>query len=124
MHQQFLSVPNRVHAAFDVQGIGGRSRNAAVGPPFKTLSRTRDKDGEDESILQNAVYENIGEYDKVVYVFAYEHEQGHPAQRQGVDDLPKGPNLLPVPRDPPDRSRLTARVYGRFALKAESHHRA
>jgi hypothetical protein len=73
------------------QGIGGRSRNAAVGSAIQDPSAGRAiEDGEDEPILQNAVYENIGECDKVVYVFACEHQQGHPARGQGVDDSAKG----------------------------------
>lgn len=76
MHQQFLSVFTRVHSASNIAGNReGQSRNSAVGPPFTTLRRTRGRDGEDEPILQNAVYKNIGEYNKVVYVFVQEHEQ-------------------------------------------------
>jgi hypothetical protein len=85
---------------------GGQSRNAAVGPPFKTLRRTRGRDGEDEPILQNAVYENIGEYNKVVYVFVHEREQAPPARRRGVDMQPKGLNLLPVSHDGCNRSGI------------------
>ena len=105
----------------------GQSRNTAAGPPFKTLCRTRDRDGEDEPILQNAVYKNIGEYNKVVYVFAHEREQAPPARRRGVDMLPKGPNLLPshtIGVTDPGSYRLGDFSHARSALKAESHHSA
>jgi hypothetical protein len=74
LHQQFLSSPPEIE---------GRSRNAAIGSPLMILSETRDRDGENEPILQNAVCENIGEYNKVIYVIKCKHGRGMHDVRTG-----------------------------------------
>jgi hypothetical protein len=86
-----------------------------------TLCRTHDKDGGNQPILQNAVYENTGEYNKVVYMSI---RGGTRSEGKAWVLCQKVQICCTVPYDERALSRLAACFYGRTALEAKLHHSA